>query len=117
MILRSACQDRRFVIITRILDGRLLRIAPRSSHHRFDVHNCLCLEVELCSLQHAHFLNRANIDDWCFPSNRFDKATHVRTEKMHSITRDQNTRQKECVSSETFRFHTSPSCRDSLTWC
>ena len=79
---------------------------PRSSHHCFGLYKCLCFDVELCSLKHAHFLYRANIDNRRFPSNRFDKATHVRTEQMRSVTEVQNT-QKRRVASDTFRCHIS----------
>src|SRR5436190_4536721 len=68
--------------------------------------NAFAVDVELCSLQHAHFLYRANIDNRRFPSNRFDKATHVRTEQMRSVTGDQNT-QKQRVASDALRFHIS----------
>ena len=68
--------------------------------------NAFAVDVELCSLQHAHFLYRANIDNRRFPSNRFDKATHVRTEQMRSVNGDQNT-QKQRVASDALRFHIS----------
>src|SRR6476619_6154207 len=82
-----------------------MRTAPGRSHDRVDVHNSLGLDIELGSLQQAHFFDRANIDNGCFPSNRFDKATHVRSEQIRSPTEDQNTRQKKRVSSDAFRFH------------
>ena len=55
----------------------MVRIAADSSDHRFDVHNCLRFDIEFCSLHHAHFFHRANIDNGRLPSNEFDKATHV----------------------------------------
>ncbi len=57
--------------------------------------NAFALDVELCSLKHAHFLYRANIDNRRFPFNRFDKATYIGAEQMRRITRDQDTHQNE----------------------
>jgi len=70
-------------------------MSPRNSHHCFDLYKCLCFDVELCSLKHAHFLYRANIDNRRFPFNRFDKATYIGAEQMRRITRDQDTHQNE----------------------
>src|SRR5262245_36587230 len=78
----------------------MLRIVSSTSNYCFDVHNSLRLDVELCSLQFAHFLDRANIDNRCFPSNRLDKTAHVSAQKIHSGAADQYTSQKQTISSE-----------------